>query len=232
MRGDVVLAVSVGLLFAIGLVIGYSWAIMKMRQQGLRVVQRERIERAAPYRYRMQQYIRAEEQEARRGQRSRRERARDNRAHRSQGVRSGRAVPRQLERPPTPTTTPTPPERESSSSPPPRYTPEDENAVGVLAMLEARPSLELLLPVHMRVRTYLTMLPDEISPPPYGEGDHEPPDYEHHREEGGSVGQGGDSGSIVSRAVRWAMGSRAGQQVVEDEEAAVGVGEEASAGII
>jgi hypothetical protein len=99
-------------------------------------------------------------------------------------------------------------------------------------MLEARPSLELLLPVHLRVRTYSTMLDDEVLPPPYSQGDHEPPDYEHHGDEEGSGGQAGGSGSIVGRAVRWAMGSRAGQQLVQDEEAAVGGGEEASAGII
>lgn len=227
MTGNVGLAVSVGLLFAIGLVVGYSWALIKMRQQCRSQARRVRIQGAAPYRYRMRQYILAEEQEARRGQRCRRERARVNGAHRTRGIGSGRVVPRQLERSmtPTPTPTPSPPEHEPSPSPPPRYTPEDENAAEVLTMLEARPSMEVLLPVHLRVRTYSTLLAAEASPPPYNLGDHEPPDSEHHREEGGS-------GSIIGRAVRWAMGSRAGQQVVQEEEAAVGQGEEANAEII
>lgn len=260
MGGGDILALVVGVLIALAIAIGYIWTLLKMRAQCRDMSRRVRISNAAPFRYRMQQYIRAEERENRRRQVDRRlrqvaqmaseDRARPRaRLRDNQGARpvAPPAQQQQVEQPTSTTTTitvtpPAPdppppsyhpaPRSERSSSPPPQYTIEDEEADTLAhAMREPRTSLEALLPVHLRARTYMSLLAADVEdpyllPPPYGyraEGFGPPPAYDcfehggNRRASGNEQGQGSMAagsilGTMVGWVARWAVRSRDARQ--------------------
>jgi len=233
------LVITVAIVTGVTMMAAYVYAMFKMRAVCRDRTRRERINNAAPFRYRMLQYIRAEEREQRARRLDRRlwlaAQSVCGRRPRGRGRGRGRARAHNLEDPEQPAALQSPPRsyrsrthrprRERTPSPPPRYTLEDEEAY-VQSLREPRTSLEVLLPAHLRTRAHVSLLAaDEEDqyplPPPsdYGTPDlGSPPAYdyiENHIQPTASADEQRHdtaAGSILGSWVVWVVGGRDARQ--------------------